>query len=458
MHESAFSAGAGTAEPLMRCAADNGVGLAVSCDGQTQVFYPRPCLPDVASCWLSDPTLPCHRAGSILAARSAPGIQARCCLPDGSAQPATHALLNLLVNSLLALRQRQRTATRLAARLSLLDAIYSAADPSDARRTAAAALSGALQAAQAEAGAVFSASSDDGALTPLADVSLSAAELAAAARLLARLPAHIASDDGLVVRQLTGELGRRWDKSWAALTPLPARGQVVGAAVLLRPLRAGRFQPFHLEALVTWARALGSALSVASLWQRVETIFYSSVRALAAAVEAKDPSTRGHSQRVASLAVAVGRRLGLAPDILRDLHLAGLLHDIGKIGVDDATLRKPGPLTPTERMLIRAHPIHSAEIVAHMPGLERAVEAIKYHHERMDGSGYPEGLAGEQIPLLARILAVCDVYDALTSHRPYRAAVPPAQALEELRRNSPKLYDEKVVAALQAALEERGEV
>lgn len=176
--------------------------------------------------------------------------------------------------------------------------------------------------------------------------------------------------------------------------------------------------------------------------------------ALIAAVEAKDPYTRGHTQRVAALALQIGRELRLTPERLRVLHQAALPHDIGKIGVPDAILNKPGGLTADEFAVIREHPIRGHEIIKGVRSLRGEIDGIRYHHERLDGSGYPDGLVGDAIPLDARIIAVADVYDALTSPRSYRAAWSSARALATIDADAGPRLDARCVAALHRLLQE----
>jgi putative nucleotidyltransferase with HDIG domain len=155
----------------------------------------------------------------------------------------------------------------------------------------------------------------------------------------------------------------------------------------------------------------------------LERGYLDTIRSLAAAVDAKDPYTRGHSERVSALAVEIGRELGLDADQLQTLEYGGILHDIGKIGIPDAILAKRGTLAPTEMALVRDHPRIGAEIVSGVDFLARAIPAIRSHHERWDGSGYPDGLAGEAIPVVARIVNIADTWDACTSRRPYQDAI-----------------------------------
>jgi HD-GYP domain-containing protein (c-di-GMP phosphodiesterase class II) len=178
----------------------------------------------------------------------------------------------------------------------------------------------------------------------------------------------------------------------------------------------------------------------------LERGYLDTIRSLAAAVDAKDPYTRGHAARVSTLSVEIGRELGLAPEALQALEYGGVLHDIGKIGIPDAILAKAGTLVPEEMALVRAHPRIGAEIVAGVAFLAGAVPAIRSHHERWDGSGYPDGLAGEDIPLIARIVNVADTFDACTSRRPYQEPVTAAEArgiLEKLRgvQTDPAVHD-----------------
>jgi hypothetical protein len=180
---------------------------------------------------------------------------------------------------------------------------------------------------------------------------------------------------------------------------------------------------------------------------------FDTVQALAEAIEAKDPYTKGHVQRVTQYALALGEELGLAPGELRTLQFGATLHDIGKIGIRSEVLNKPGPLTDPERAHIRSHPIVGEQIVAEVDFLQQVRPCIRCHQERFDGTGYPDGLRGEGIPLLARIIAVADVFDALTTDRPYRPALPVARALALLREEAGRGFDPNVVETLCRMLE-----
>jgi len=195
---------------------------------------------------------------------------------------------------------------------------------------------------------------------------------------------------------------------------------------------------------------------------QLELDFERTVASLAAAIEAKDPTTEGHVQRVARLSVLVGRRLGLGEPKLRILHYGAMLHDVGKIGVPEEILNKPGDLTAAEKELMEQHVEIGLRIIRGVEALQEVDPLIRYHQERWDGarSGvrYPGyfGLSGEEIPEEARILSVVDAYDAITHDRPYRLGRPVDVALEELRREAGRQFDPRMVEALIAVVEEEG--
>lgn len=168
--------------------------------------------------------------------------------------------------------------------------------------------------------------------------------------------------------------------------------------------------------------------------------------ALGSALDLRDTETEGHARRVARNALAIAVRLGLSHDEAETIERGAYLHDIGKIGVPDAVLRKAGPLDQSEWTLMRRHPYLGAQILMRIPFLRPAAALVAAHHERWDGAGYPLGLKGEKIPLGARIFAVADAYDAMTSDRPYRAGLPPADALAEVQRNAGSQFDPVIVS------------
>jgi putative nucleotidyltransferase with HDIG domain len=204
------------------------------------------------------------------------------------------------------------------------------------------------------------------------------------------------------------------------------------------------------------ARQLGDyaavALSSAKLVRELQDLSFGALRTLARAIDAKSPWTAGHSDRVTALSLALGERIGLDAGHLEKLERGGLLHDVGKIGVPAAVLDKPGPLTEEEWAVMRSHTTLGGRILEPIGRYADVIPIVLYHHERWDGSGYPRGLAGEAIPLLARVLAVADVYDALTSERPYRAGMDVETALSIIENGSGTHFEGRIATAFVAMI------
>lgn len=188
--------------------------------------------------------------------------------------------------------------------------------------------------------------------------------------------------------------------------------------------------------------------------ERLRRQHISTITAVTSAVDARDPYTLGHSVRVGRLAAALGRQLGLSEEVSREIEIGGYLHDIGKIGVKDNILLKPGPLTTEERVGIDTHTLVACRILESVELSPEVWDFVRSHHERLDGSGYPDGLRGQELSPVARIAAVADMYDAMTSDRPYKAALNPETALADLKSQAGRLLDTEVVSALEALLPE----
>ena len=201
---------------------------------------------------------------------------------------------------------------------------------------------------------------------------------------------------------------------------------------------------------------LGAALHTADLYRRLDQAYLGTAEALAAALEAKDDYTADHARSIADLAVAVGRELDLDEEHLRDLRYGAIFHDIGKIAIPDAILNKAGPLSPEERRVIETHPLAGEQILAPVPFLARVRRIVRHDHERWDGTGYPDGLRGLQIPVGARIVFVVDSFHAMVSDRPYRRAMPERAARDELLRCAGTQFDPAVVDAFLRVLDEVG--
>jgi PAS domain S-box-containing protein/putative nucleotidyltransferase with HDIG domain len=238
--------------------------------------------------------------------------------------------------------------------------------------------------------------------------------------------------------------------------PLTARGEIVGFACAARQA-AGDFEKPAIRALATLAGYLSVALQNSLSYQALAETNVQMVAALGTALDIKDTYSQGHSIQEAKYAVALAEEMGLPSWQVQNVHLGALLHDIGKIGVDEHLLNKPGKLTEEEFELIKAHPALGADIVARVEHLRGVVPIVRHHHERFDGSGYPDGLAGEDIPLEARILAVVDAFGATTDDRAYRKALPLEQAVAELQRSAGSQLDPQVVEAFLRLLRREGD-
>ena len=216
---------------------------------------------------------------------------------------------------------------------------------------------------------------------------------------------------------------------------------------------AGEFDDHDAGTLLSVGEHAGVALENVSLRHELQGAYLTTVRVLADAMEAKDPYTQGHCDLVSRYASLTGERLGLSPHDRSVLYHAALLHDIGKIGVSDGVLNKPGPLLVEERSLVRSHVRVGHDLICNVPGLSAVAEAVLHHHECYDGSGYPDGLASEAIPLTARIVCAVDAYCAMISKRSYKEAYSDEHARDELRRCAGTQFDPQVVEALLVALD-----
>jgi putative nucleotidyltransferase with HDIG domain len=250
------------------------------------------------------------------------------------------------------------------------------------------------------------------------------------------------------------------EQGMLACYPLMTQTHSVGALWMLIPESVSRGKNFanilmlsnqaaiSLERVNLLVESRRQAREIEAAYEALEETYDQTLKALMSALDARDRETEGHSMRVSQLACLLGEKIGLNNDQLKALERGALLHDIGKIGISDTILHKPGKLTEDEWKIMRMHPDIGARIVERIPFLQESMTVVRYHHERWDGSGYPLGLKSDEIPLHARIFAVVDVFDALTSKRSYRTKSAPDEAIQYLHEQSGVLFDAKIVKTL----------
>ncbi len=236
---------------------------------------------------------------------------------------------------------------------------------------------------------------------------------------------------------------------------LKARGEVLGVVNVNKKERGEVFTKEDLNLLNGLAPQASVAIHNARLYDRVNKTYMNSMRALALAIDEKDHYTRTHSENVTTYATAIAREMNLSESEIEEIAQACQLHDLGKIGVHDYILNKPGKLTEEEWAEIKLHSLKGAEILEPLDFLKGVIELVKEHHERYDGKGYPDGRSGKNIRLGARIMAVADTYDAMISERPYRKALSKDETINELKREKGKQFDPEVVEAFLRLLEQK---
>jgi len=239
--------------------------------------------------------------------------------------------------------------------------------------------------------------------------------------------------------------------------PVKIKGKVIGVLEAINKKEGEDFDREDLSLLTSLADQVAIALDNSRLYRELEEMFFQTVESLAGAIEKRDPYTGGHTQRVTLYSLAIGKYLPLNPEEIKRLKVASVLHDVGKIAIEDRILKKPERLNPEEFDAIKRHCDLGAEIIEHIRQLREIVPGVKHHHEQIDGEGYPDGLKGEEIPVLAKIVAVADTFDAMTTDRPYRKAMEKEAAVEELKRCSGTQFDEEIVEAFLKAYQ-KGEI
>jgi putative nucleotidyltransferase with HDIG domain len=228
---------------------------------------------------------------------------------------------------------------------------------------------------------------------------------------------------------------------------IPGGGHTMGIVCLAREAATGGFLPDERDMLLGYAQTTAVALQKLILRENVERNLVDTITAFVNAIESKDRYLKGHSARVALYAVEIAQALDMAPEMVEVVRRGAMLHDLGKLSIMDTILRKPERLTAEEFTIIKSHPIVGAKILEPLRFLARETCAVRHHHERWDGTGYPDGLGGEDIPIVARVVTVADVFDAITSNRPYRTALALDEAREEIARGLGSHFDPAVVEA-----------
>ncbi|MGB9857973.1 MAG: HD domain-containing phosphohydrolase [Dictyoglomaceae bacterium] len=239
--------------------------------------------------------------------------------------------------------------------------------------------------------------------------------------------------------------------------PLKTKEKIIGVIEVLNKIGIDNFDENDLNLLQAIANQAAIAIENARLYQDLKELFFDTVESLASAIDAKDPYTHGHSRRVAQYAEMIAREIGYNTSFVEKIKLSALLHDIGKIGIDESILRKKEKLTLEEKKEIEKHPSVGKKILEPLSSLEDIIPGIEEHHEKYDGSGYPKGLKGEEISILGRIIAVADTLDAITSDRPYRKGLSMETAVREIEKQKGKQFDPLVVSAV-LSLWERGKL
>jgi len=226
--------------------------------------------------------------------------------------------------------------------------------------------------------------------------------------------------------------------------PVKTKEEILGVLQTINK-KEGNFDNEDMEILCALANQVAVAIENANLYEELKDTFHGTAQALAETIEKRDPYTGGHTKRVMNYSLAIGRMLGLNRTELENLKLSAILHDIGKIGVKDSVLLKDGKLEAGEIEAMNLHPKYGSEILSHVKQLKDVIPGMRGHHEKYDGTGYPDGLKSSGIPLPARIIAVADTFDAMTTDRPYRKARTADDAFDELKKNAGRQFDPLVV-------------
>lgn len=237
--------------------------------------------------------------------------------------------------------------------------------------------------------------------------------------------------------------------------PIKFKDKTLGVIQVINKKGKGSFDNDDEAFLEAISASAAIAMENAKLYKEMKNTYFETIHALASSIDAKDPYTRGHSRRVTEYSVEIGKEMNLNDNELEMLEYMAVLHDIGKIGVKDSILNKTAPLNDEEYEVIKGHPVIGAKILESSKSLKSLVNGVKYHHEKYDGTGYGEGLKGEEIPLGARIIAIADAYDAMTTDRPYRKGLSHGISMEEINKFSGRQFDPEIVRHFNSVMERR---
>lgn len=272
----------------------------------------------------------------------------------------------------------------------------------------------------------------------------------------------------LVEGQRPQQIARNPDQKWVRnlpdlrlavfeyAAPIAFKGEIKGVVFTGPKLSGDAYSDYDLDIMMFIANSIALGMENSHLLTQLQTTYVSTLRSLISIIEAKDPYTKGHTERVAAYSIAIANRMAFDDEELRTVMFGSLLHDIGKMGILDEIINKPGPLTADEWELMRAHPVVGAQIVEKMEFLNDTIDIVRHHHESWNGKGYPDGLRGEDIPLKARIVTVADSFDAMTTDRPYRKALSLDEAVHRLEEASGVQFDAELVKVFVKYVREKG--
>jgi putative nucleotidyltransferase with HDIG domain len=272
-------------------------------------------------------------------------------------------------------------------------------------------------------------------------------------RVLRKKRAILIRDPGAAGLNPSNRILADFNPSNFIVCPLIAEEKVIGILGADRRADKDKLTSNDVEFLSIFANNIATALQRATMDEELKGSYVSSVRALVQAIEEKDTYTRGHSERVSTMAVEAARVLGMSDVEIEYIRFGSILHDVGKIGIPESIVRSPKSLTNAEFKIIQKHPLKGVEILQPISFIKNHMYLIRNHHERWDGKGYPDGLVGEDIPLGAQIVAVADAFDAMTSSRPYRKGMPPRQAAKEIQKNIGTQFSPRVAEAFEKVFE-----